>query len=166
MYVYRWILKSAFITRTKSSKKEEGAVTNRELQKLSRKELLELLIAKTRECSVLLEERNEARAKLEERNIRIEQAGSIAEAALQLNRVFEAAEAAAGQYLENVRCLSEKQKEACAQREEETRLRCENMEAEARRKADDCWKELSRKLEDFCREHEEIRLLLAAREKL
>lgn len=140
-------------------------MTNRELQKLNRKELLELLIAKTRECNALLKERDEARAKLEERNIQIEQAGSIAEAALQLNKVFEAAEAAAEQYLENVRCLSEKQKKACAQREEETRLRCERMEAEARQKADEYWKELSGKLEAFCREHEEIRLLLAAREK-
>ena len=140
-------------------------MTNRELQKLNRKELLELLIAKTRECNALLKERDEARAKLEERNIQIEQAGSIAEAALQLNKVFEAAEAAAEQYLENVRCLSEKQKKACAQREEETRLRCERMEAEARQKADEYWKELSGKLEAFCKEHEEIRLLLAAREK-
>jgi len=35
--------------------------------------------------------------------LRLEQVGSIAEAALSLNRVFEAAQAAADQYLESVK---------------------------------------------------------------
>ena len=45
----------------------------------------------------------EARQQLEERRIMTEEAGSIAEAALRINRVFEAAQAAADQYLENIR---------------------------------------------------------------
>ena len=44
---------------------------------------------------------------LKDRRILLGQAGSIAEAALRLNGVFEAAEAAAQQYLENVRRLAE-----------------------------------------------------------
>ena len=38
-----------------------------------------------------------------DRTLRLEQVGSIAEAALSLNRVFEAAQAAADQYLESVK---------------------------------------------------------------
>lgn len=53
-----------------------------------------------------LQEMNE---KLADRAIRIERAGSIAEAALQLNGVFQAAEEAGAQYLENVRRLAEEQ---------------------------------------------------------
>lgn len=53
-----------------------------------------------------LQEMNE---KLADRAIRIERAGSIAEAALQLNGVFQAVEEAAAQYLENVRRLAEEQ---------------------------------------------------------
>ena len=45
----------------------------------------------------------EARQQLEERRIMTEEAGSIAEAAFRINRVFEAAQAAADQYLENIR---------------------------------------------------------------
>ena len=44
---------------------------------------------------------------LASRQIRLEQAGSIAEAALKLNGVFEAAQAACNQYLENIRLQGE-----------------------------------------------------------
>ena len=40
---------------------------------------------------------------LNDKEIKISKAGSIAEAALQLNGVFEAAEKAVGQYLDNVK---------------------------------------------------------------
>ena len=43
------------------------------------------------------------RRQLADRTLRLEQVGSIAEAALSLNRVFEAAQAAADQYLESVK---------------------------------------------------------------
>ena len=53
-----------------------------------------------------LQEMNE---KLADRAIRIERAGSIAEAALQLNGVFQAAVEAAAHYLEIGRRLAEEQ---------------------------------------------------------
>ncbi len=49
-------------------------------------------------------------AQLEHKNIEILKAGSLAEAALRLNQVFEAADAAARQYLDNVRRLAEEGK--------------------------------------------------------
>lgn len=78
-------------------------MTDKELKRLSRAELLELLIGQMRENQRLEKELAAANAALQDRTIVIEQAGSIAEAALQLNGVFAAAEAAAAQYLENVR---------------------------------------------------------------
>lgn len=78
-------------------------MTDKELKRLSRAELLELLISQMRENQRLEEELAAANEALQDRTIVIEQAGSIAEAALQLNGVFAAAEAAAAQYLENVR---------------------------------------------------------------
>lgn len=91
---------------------EKGTVTERELRKLSRADLLELLLAESRENERLRTELDEANRKLASRAIEIENAGSIAEAALRLNGVFEAAERAAQQYLENVRRLSEEQDHA------------------------------------------------------
>ena len=80
-------------------------MTDRELRKLSRAELLELLLEESRENERLRAQLQEMNEKLADRAIRIERAGSIAEAALQLNGVFQAA----AQYLENVRRLAEEQ---------------------------------------------------------
>ena len=83
-------------------------MTDKELRRLSRSELLEMLIAQTEENRQLKIRLERAEAQLRDRRIAVEKAGSLAEAALQLNRVFEAADKAAQQYLENVRLMSEK----------------------------------------------------------
>lgn len=82
-------------------------MTDRELQHLSRTELLELLIEQMEENALLKLQLKSAMAQLEYKNIQILKAGSLAEAALQLNHVFEAADAAAKQYLDNVRRLAD-----------------------------------------------------------
>ncbi len=85
-------------------------MTERELKKLSRADLLELLLNERRENEGLRLQLEEAQRKLADRRIQLEQAGSIAEAALQLNGVFAAAEAAAEQYRDSVRRLTEEQR--------------------------------------------------------
>lgn len=82
-------------------------MTNKELKKLSRAELLEMLIAQSKEMEVLKKQLKEANEMLEDRRIKIENSGSIAEAALKLNGVFEAAQKAATQYLENIQRRSD-----------------------------------------------------------
>ena len=132
-------------------------MTDKELRRLKRVDLLELLIAQTRENDRLKKELAEAQAQLEERGVILAQAGSIAEAALQLNNVFQAAQAAADQYIVSVRILEERKRhswgqiekevkaqaeqylqqtlEQCHKMEEETRRRCETMLEEARRES-------------------------------
>ena len=75
----------------------------KELKRMNRAELLELLIAQMEENERLEARLDEAEAQLQNRQLVMDHAGSIAEAALALNGVFEAAEAAAQQYLESVR---------------------------------------------------------------
>ena len=128
-------------------------MTEKELHRLGRKDLLQLLVTQGREALTLQEELDSCHTKnaeldatltrlkdkldekdalieklkgrldqkdarireLEEemaewkksRRIELEEAGSIAEASLRLNGVFEAAQKAADQYLENLRRLSE-----------------------------------------------------------
>lgn len=81
------------------------------LKKLSRQDLLEMLIAEEKRVEKLEKELEEARAQLQERQIRIQESGSIAEAALKLNGIFEAAQAAADQYLENIKQQVETERE-------------------------------------------------------
>lgn len=78
-------------------------MTDKELKRLKRVDLLELLIAQSRENDRLRTELEEVRSKLEAKEMTMKRAGSIAEAALQLNKVFEAAQAAADQYLLSVK---------------------------------------------------------------
>ena len=78
----------------------------RDLNKLKRSELLELMLAQSQEIDELRTELEQAREALKRREIAIAEAGNIAEAALRLNQVFEQAQAAADQYLENVRRIS------------------------------------------------------------
>jgi len=84
-------------------------MTEKELKKLNRKQLLELLLEQTKRADRLEKQLRIARAKLAKRTIDESEAGSIAEAALRLNKVFEAAQAAADQYVENVKRLAESQ---------------------------------------------------------
>lgn len=81
------------------------------LKKLSRQDLLEMLIAEEKRVEKLEQELEEARAQLQQRKIQISESGSIAEAALKLNGIFEAAQAAADQYLENIRQNAETERE-------------------------------------------------------
>ncbi len=75
-------------------------MTDKELRKLRRDDLLQILINQQRQIDELNGELARAKEALEDRRIAIEQSGSLAEAALKLNGVFESAQAAADQYLQ------------------------------------------------------------------
>ena len=78
-------------------------MTDKELRKLRRGELLEMLLEQTKENETLKNRIADLEARINTREITIKESGSIAEAALKLNGVFEAAQKAAEQYLENIR---------------------------------------------------------------
>ena len=134
------------------------------------------------ETAHLREELEQAKKSLEKREIALNEAGSIAVAALQINGVFEAAQAASQQYIENLRSLSDRQAAICAQRDIENRVeverklkeaeekcaameyaskrKCEAMEQEAKQKSEAYWTEVSRRLQSFYENHRELKRLL------
>lgn len=77
-------------------------MTQKELKKLSRAELLELLLNQTRKVESLNERLSKAEAEIENRRLKVESAGDLAHAVLEINAVMEAAQAAAKQYVENI----------------------------------------------------------------
>ena len=89
-------------------------MTDKELRKLKRTDLLEILIEQSKEVESLKKRIGELEAELADRRLLIYKSGSIAEAALKLNGVFEAAEAAAQEYLENIRRISEEKTQEAA----------------------------------------------------
>ena len=137
-------------------------MTEKNLQKLKREELLEMLIAQSKEMETLRVQMSEMQKKLDDRQICLERAGSIAEASLQINGVFDAAQAAAQQYLENIRHLSEHQEQICREMEQKTKDRCEAMEQKAQKDVEERWADLSGRLEAFYDAHKGLRELIAA----
>lgn len=80
----------------------------KELRKMSRTELIEIIYDLQQDEKNLRAEIDELKQRLEEKLICIENSGSIAEAALKLNHIFQDAENAARQYIESVKAGAEK----------------------------------------------------------
>ena len=113
-------------------------MTQKELKKLSRTQLLEMLLLQTEKAEQLEKELENTKGLLADRKLQIERVGSIAEAALELNEVFKTAQAAADQYLENaiatyqdVDLLRNNAKMECERMLLETQKKCDEMEAES-----------------------------------
>ena len=124
-------------------------MTERELRRLSRTDLLELLLALRRENEQLQCILDQTQAQLADRKIRIDNAGSIAEASLMLGGVFEAAQDSCQLYMENIKMLSERQTQVCQQMEQETKEKCDRMVAEAEQKSRQCWEACSEKIREL-----------------
>ena len=86
-------------------------MTDKELRRLSRSQLLELMLVQSKRIDKLERELAKAQDELENRRIVAEEAGSIAEAALRLSGIFEAAQQAADMYLESVQQTGTKTKQ-------------------------------------------------------
>ena len=95
-------------------------MTDKEVRKLSRSALLDLLIEETERNAQLEAKIEKLEKQLKSKTIAVSSAGSMADAALELNRVFSSADKAASQYLENIRAANQ---------------RCDEMIAQAKRQA-------------------------------
>ena len=157
-------------------------MSERELRKLNRQELLEMLLAQSKKVEELEDELTQAQAKLEEREIVLDEAGSIAEASLRLNGVFEAAQRASQQYIDSARAMSERQKAVCEKMEAESRAKAKEIVEEAKKNRADIetaakataegmlqkartesqryWDEVSSKLEAFYQQYTGLRELM------
>lgn len=159
-------------------------MTDQELKKLSRKDLLELLIKQGQEFEELQKKYEQAEERLQCREITLQKAGSIAEASLQLNGIFEAAQAACQQYTDNIILLNQHQEKICKELEEESRKKAENLLKSAeeeslaikRKTESECadmvkkakeqsqmyWDTLLKKMKAFTEEHAELQNMFSA----
>ena len=133
---------------------------DRELRRLSRTDLLELLLAQRRENEQLRCILDQTQAQLADRTIHLDQAGSIAEASLQLSGIFEAAQDSCQYYVDNIRLLSERQNEICQQMERETKEKCDQMVAEAEMQAQLCWENCSVKIKELVNSFEGLQQVM------
>lgn len=112
-------------------------MTEKDLKNLSRTDLIKLLQKQMKINEKMKVRVAELETELEDRHIAVKRCGSLAAAALEINHVFEAADAAARQYIENVKELTDGNSGIV-----------ERAEKEAKAKAD----ELIARTEKLCRE--------------
>lgn len=93
-------------------------MTDKELQRLSRADLIEIIYRLQQSEKALQEENEVLRQKLKDKRIAIEQSGSLAEVLAKLSGLFEAAQATADGYLEKAEQLLEEAKQTRAQADE------------------------------------------------
>ena len=155
---------------------------DKELKHMNRKELLQMLLNQAEINERLREQLDELNAelrkaneKLENNEIRINKAGSIAEASLMLSGVFEAAEEAAASYLEGIKDLEERQEEVHQQIVVEAQNKADNIlnnaKAESNKiiseantyskklkeEADKYWEFVNNKAKEIVKNHEMLR---------
>ena len=114
-------------------------MTDKELQKLTRTELLELLLVQSKEIDRLNQQLEALQIQVQQRKITLAQAGNIAEAALQLNGIFEAAQAAADQYLESIKNPVGDTEERCRVMLEQTQRQCDELLLSTRMRSNQIW---------------------------
>lgn len=149
-------------------------MNEKDLKKLNRRQLLELLLKQTERADKLKIQLEDAQKKLNDKKLVEKEAGSIAQAALELNGIFTAADLAVAQYIENVKALSENQEEinkqreaesqkkaaliitnaeeTCKQRLEETEKKCKQRELESENKI----KEITEKLQNLYQQKQSL----------
>jgi hypothetical protein len=160
-------------------------MTDREFKKLSRGELIEILyeLEKQKEEKDAELARKDAQIeslqkKLDEKVLHVLDAGNIAEASLKLSGVFEAAQAAADQYLLSIKSAQEdqvrKKEEIEAQKQVildeakrkadleigTAKAQAQQILQDAQTQADEKWNQFEKRASDLIAAHEELRMLI------
>ena len=82
-------------------------MTDKEFKRLSRAQLIEIIYQLQLQIDKLNEEKQALENELEDKRLRLQSAGNIAEAALEINDCFRSAQNAAEQYLNEVKAIRE-----------------------------------------------------------
>lgn len=153
-------------------------MTDKELKRLNRRELVDIIYELQKKDAERESEIERLQAALAKKELAVSEAGSIAEAALKVNGVFEAAQAAANQYLLSIRAANanviEKIETARKQSDEllrQTSLRADSIISEAEAKANaiisnanqdatKSWTQFQQKADELLRTRTELNELL------
>ncbi|MBQ4347992.1 MAG: hypothetical protein IJC79_00045 [Clostridia bacterium] len=109
-------------------------MTEKELRKLGKSELIDLLAQKDAEASALRSQVAFLERELSENTAQAKSIGSIAEAALKVNGVFTAAQKAADEYLAAVMDMNTSAEKRCQDMIDRTRDYCDKLQSDTRHK--------------------------------
>lgn len=94
-------------------------MTDKEFKRLSRAQLIEVIYQLQLHIDSLTEQNEQLEKALEDKRLRVNEAGSIAGAALAINDCFQSAQAAADQYLYEIKALRDEAEKLLADARDE-----------------------------------------------
>ena len=109
---------------------------NKELKKLSRRELVDLIYQLKKNEQQLQEQIEALEAALNEKRIRISDAGSIAEAAADITDIFSTAQTTADLYLQEIEHMKKNTEKECAKMLDEARRNVKTAMADGKKQYD------------------------------
>lgn len=144
---------------------------NKELKHLNKARLIEAVYQLQQQNRELSEENAALKQQLEDRELKISQAGSLAEAVVGLNDIFAKAQLTADQYVEAVRRSYADMEYTCAQKLSEAQAQADAILQEAHatqrqlidsaaKESEQKWMEVSQRVQDLLSQHEALRDLL------
>lgn len=114
----------------------EGGVhiTDKEFKQLGRAQLIDIIYQLQLQIDELTERNHTLEKALEDKRLRIKNAGNIAEAALEINDYFRSAQNAAEQYLNEIKAIRDETEAECKQILAAARAKAEKMIADTQKK--------------------------------
>lgn len=146
-------------------------MTDREFKKLSRAELIEIIFQLQNNEKKCLEELSAVRAELDSKHLKINKAGSIAEAVVGLSDIFEKAQNMADQYLEEVHTANADAEQRAKETIDDAQERADKIIADAKKQSDtikertdretaEKWEAVNDKITVLLQAHSELSSLL------
>ena len=110
-------------------------MTDKEFRKLKRGDLVAIIYEYQKQQELLIKENEELKEKLGSKELKISEAGSIAEAVAEMNHLFETAQKTADDYVEQVKLSVGDAEKKASEIIAEARKKADEIIAEARKKA-------------------------------
>ena len=107
-------------------------MTDKEFKRLSRSQLIDIIYQLQVKQKALEDENLKLKEQLEDKRIRMRQAGNIAEASLAIHNVMQSAQAAASQYLDEIRSMHAETEKKCQQMLENAQKEANAINAQAK----------------------------------
>ena len=108
-------------------------MTDKEFKRLSRSQLIDIIYQLQLKQNELTADNEKLSKALADKRLRVSKAGNIAEAALEIHNVMQAAQDAAAHYLEEIRIMREDTEEKCRRLIEKAQADADEIVAQAKR---------------------------------
>ena len=124
-------------------------MNSKELKRLSRRELVEIIYQLKKNEQEMQEEIEALKNELQDKHIRIAASGSIADAAVSITNLFSTAQTTADLYLQEITYMKEKTEKECTKKVEDTEKECAQKVEDTEKKVKEILLDGEQKLADL-----------------